>query len=148
MSKHITKLLCPTDGSHAAKKGVEFAVNFAENFSNIEVIFLHVSRETTDASIESRYSSSELKTAAEIQGNMECEAAADCAKNAKLKKYKCVKTSAGGNIAAAILAYAEKEKCDHIVMGSTGLTGVARILLGSVASEVVAKAHCPVTVIR
>ena len=57
-------------------------------------------------------------------------------------------TATGRNIAAAIIDYAEKEGYDHIVTGSTGRTGVSRLLLGSVASNVVAKAHSPVTVVR
>ncbi|WP_416840616.1 universal stress protein [Haloferax sp. DFSO52] len=37
---------------------------------------------------------------------------------------------------------------DHVVMGSHGRTGVSRILLGSVAEEVVRRAPIPVTIVR
>ncbi len=35
-----------------------------------------------------------------------------------------------------------------IVMGSHGRTGLARILIGSVAERVVRKAHCPVLIVK
>ncbi len=50
--------------------------------------------------------------------------------------------------AAAIVNYAEKEKVDLIIIGTRGRTGIARMLLGSVASAVVTHAHCPVMVVK
>jgi len=50
--------------------------------------------------------------------------------------------------ARAIVDYADEEGVDHIVLGSHGRTGVTRVLLGSVAENVVRRAPCPVTVVR
>lgn len=50
--------------------------------------------------------------------------------------------------AGAVVRYAEQEGFDHIVTGSTGRTGIPRFVLGSVSSEIIHKAHCPVTVVR
>lgn len=47
-----------------------------------------------------------------------------------------------------LVRFAEENGYDQIVIGSRGLSGITRILLGSVADEVVRKAHCPVTVFR
>ncbi len=47
-----------------------------------------------------------------------------------------------------ILQVAEKGKYDRIIMGSKGLAGIKRFLIGSTAAKVVAHAHCSVTVIR
>lgn len=43
---------------------------------------------------------------------------------------------------------AEREHADLIVMGSHGRTGIAHVLLGSVAERVVRHASCPVLVAR
>jgi nucleotide-binding universal stress UspA family protein len=43
-----------------------------------------------------------------------------------------------------ILSTAEKERASLIVMGTHGRTGVARVLLGSVAERVLRSAPCPV----
>ena len=150
MPNRITKVLCPTDGSHAAMKGVEFAVNLVNNFTNMELTFLLVTRigggeQDVD---DIRYRGATIIKAAEIQDHMELDAACSLAKKAGVDKLKCSKAHSRRNIAATIVDYAEKEGFAHIVIGSTGRTGVSRVLLGSVASEVVAKAHCPVTVVR
>jgi nucleotide-binding universal stress UspA family protein len=148
MAKSTMKVLCPTDGSIASEKGIEFAAHFAGNFTNVEVTFLLISRITEPDASDIRYRGSELIDAAAAQEERELDSAAKKAKEAGLTGFKLAKAYARRNIAAAILDYAEKGEFDHIIMGSTGRTGVERILLGSVASEVVAKAHCPVTIVR
>ncbi len=53
-----------------------------------------------------------------------------------------------GEPANEILAAAHEEACDLIVMGTHGRTGVGRLLLGSVAEQVMRKAHCPVLTMK
>jgi nucleotide-binding universal stress UspA family protein len=48
----------------------------------------------------------------------------------------------------AILEAAKSEKADLIVVGSHGRSGLAKLLLGSVASHVVTHAHCNVLVVK
>jgi nucleotide-binding universal stress UspA family protein len=50
--------------------------------------------------------------------------------------------------APAIIAYAEQNGYTHIVMGTGDKRGLKRLVLGSVAAEVVTHAHCTVTVAR
>lgn len=47
-----------------------------------------------------------------------------------------------------LLEYATEERIDHIVAGSRGRDGTARLLLGSVAETVVRRSPVPVTVVR
>jgi universal stress protein A len=49
-----------------------------------------------------------------------------------------------GNPASAILRAAKQTNCDLIVMGTTGRNGLNRLIMGSVAEEVVRHAPCPV----
>jgi nucleotide-binding universal stress UspA family protein len=53
-----------------------------------------------------------------------------------------------GDPATEILRLARDSKCDLIVMGTHGRTGLGRLLLGSVAEEVIRKATCPVLVVK
>ncbi len=53
-----------------------------------------------------------------------------------------------GDPAAEILRLAQETFCDLIVMGTHGRTGLARLLVGSVAEEVLRRASCPVLTLR
>jgi nucleotide-binding universal stress UspA family protein len=53
-----------------------------------------------------------------------------------------------GQVALEIVALAEELGADLIVMGSRGLGGLRRALMGSVSDSVVRHAHCPVLVVR
>jgi nucleotide-binding universal stress UspA family protein len=52
------------------------------------------------------------------------------------------------SVPAAIVKYAENENVDLIIMGSTGKTGFKKLLLGSVASEVVTHSPTAVMIIK
>jgi nucleotide-binding universal stress UspA family protein len=53
-----------------------------------------------------------------------------------------------GDPARAILRAAREAGCDLIVMGTHGRTGLDRLLMGSVAEEVVRNAPCPVLAVK
>ena len=53
-----------------------------------------------------------------------------------------------GEPASVILRTAENENVDLIVMGTHGRRGITRLLMGSVAEEVVRKASCPVVTVK
>ena len=52
------------------------------------------------------------------------------------------------SVAQGIIDYARESGVDVIVIGTKGLTGVGKFLMGSVASAVIDHAHCPVFAIR
>jgi nucleotide-binding universal stress UspA family protein len=53
-----------------------------------------------------------------------------------------------GDPASVILQVAQTTPCDLIVMGTHGRTGLARLLMGSVAEAVVRKAPCAVLTVK
>lgn len=53
-----------------------------------------------------------------------------------------------GHPADAVVKLAKAEGVEMIVMGTHGRSGVFRLLMGSVAEEIVRKAHCPVLTLR
>jgi nucleotide-binding universal stress UspA family protein len=53
-----------------------------------------------------------------------------------------------GNIPATILQTADAEACDLIILGSRGLTGWKRLMLGSISNVVAAKAPQPVLIVK
>ena len=53
-----------------------------------------------------------------------------------------------GTPVAEILTMARVKEVDLIAMGTHGRTGVARLVMGSVAEEVLRRAPCPVVTVR
>jgi nucleotide-binding universal stress UspA family protein len=53
-----------------------------------------------------------------------------------------------GNPSAELIRYAEEEKMDIVIMGTLGKTGLDRLLLGSVAGNVVRHSKVPVMVVK
>lgn len=53
-----------------------------------------------------------------------------------------------GDAAAQIIDLASQEKCDLIVMGTHGRSGLGHLILGSVAEQVVRKAPCAVLTVK
>ena len=66
-------------------------------------------------------------------------------KNVKVKTDVVIGIS---SVVKEIIEYAEKNRVDMIVIGSRGLSGIKKMLLGSVASGVLRYSHCPVLVIK
>jgi nucleotide-binding universal stress UspA family protein len=54
----------------------------------------------------------------------------------------------GPSVAAAIAAVARRVKADAVVMGTHGRTGLGRVVLGSVAEEVMKKKDVPVVLVH
>ncbi|MGQ9759943.1 MAG: universal stress protein [Candidatus Methanomethylicaceae archaeon] len=53
-----------------------------------------------------------------------------------------------GTVGEGLVSLADENKCFLIVVGSRGLTGLKRVLLGSVADYAIRNAHCNVLVVR
>ena len=136
------RIIVATDGSEEAMKAVKKALELAEQGEN-EVYILSVAyfaKEDLD------------EMPANIQDKLEGEARKALAKAKKIfdeKKIK-VETILETDVvpANAIIRKSKEMKCDHILMGSTGRTGIERTIIGSTAAKVVSQAPCSVTVIK
>lgn len=142
----MKKILCATDGSHSAQKAVDYAIELAK-LADAELTFIHVVMPTGDDVSHTYFWNSTMLKAAEEQIQMELHEAMERAHQRDLEPVFCT-TVPGHNIAKAIIDYAESNDHDHVVAGSVGRTGLAKVLLGSIAEQVIRKAHCPVTVVR
>jgi len=67
---------------------------------------------------------------------------------AKAAKIRVRSLLLDGTPAEQIVRAARKHRADLIVIGTHGRTGLARVLLGSVAARVVGTAPCPVLTVR
>jgi nucleotide-binding universal stress UspA family protein len=136
------KVLVATDGSESSMKAVKRALELAEK-EEAEITLMSVAYYSKDDFDDMPPG---------IQDKLE-DQAADALKKAKAlfdKKDVKVKTVLEAGVVPAnnIIHRAKEDKIDRIIMGSTGMTGLKRALMGSTAAKVVAYAPCSVTIIR
>jgi nucleotide-binding universal stress UspA family protein len=148
MSIFPTKILLATDGSEEAELALVTAVDLA-NRTDSELHVVHVSGEYFPGPeiVLERPSLLEERL-------REIEREAREVLDAQVKKIE----EAGGTVAEAhlrkgrpdkeIVNLAEEIGAGLIAMGSRGLGGISRALLGSVSDSVVRYASCPVLVVR
>jgi nucleotide-binding universal stress UspA family protein len=139
------KYICAVDGSKVADRAAACAVDLAKA-AGAKLTFLNINVAPTRAR-RTYFWDATLFEAADAQSHKQLNAAAKVAKAAKYANVECV-VATGSDVADAIVAYAKKHKADHLVMGTTTTSELARVFLGSVAMAVVSHAHCPVTVVK
>src|SRR5215216_3397638 len=147
MSTFPTRILLATDGSEEAELAALRAVELAEK-TDSELHVVHVGVVPTFLKSYPGTLGYERRLYEEIEE----------VSRVLLRKQTWRVKAAGGTVAGAhlrmgqvaleIVALAEELQADLIVMGSRGLGGVRRALMGSVSDSVVRHAHCPVLVVR
>ncbi len=140
-------MLVAVDGSENALRAVRIASEIAKN-NDAQLTILHVA--TVPASVYSGdlpVPIEKIEEEARQEGEKFVAAAASLAQQKGIN----VKTAITGRMDSpvkGITEYAEANKIDLIVVGTKGLGGFKRLVLGSVASGVVQYAHCSVMVVR
>lgn len=137
--------LCAVDGSKVADRAAACAVDLAKA-AGAKLRFLNINIVPT-RSRRTYFWDATLVEAAAIQSKRQLAAAAKIAKAARFGNYDCV-VATGSTVADAIVSYAQKNKADHVIVGTGTTNELARIFLGSVATAVVSHAACPVTVVK
>ena len=144
----ITKILAPIDGSENAKRALEAAIRLAKDYNALLVILTVipmptylVETPTPGPSIEYYYDYAR-KDAKRLSDD-----ALALAQKAGVKVRSEV-IEAATSVAGTIISNAVGEKADLIVMGTRGLGGFKKLLLGSVSNGVVTHSHCNVLIVR
>ena len=142
-------LLVSTDFSPASLLAVEAAATLARAF-RAKVTLAHVFDPTPLAPM----ASSQLNEAEQLEVEQGYErrlhTELELLRDQKLSGIDDVKVALilGKSPADSLCHYAEREDIDLIVIATHGRTGIARMLIGSVAERVVRHAHCPVLTLR
>lgn len=144
------KFLVPTDGSELSQVTIKAAVAFAREIG-AQLSFLYVKPDYA----ASLYGESALVEAAAPQllyDMTERRAQEILAKAAAVADAAGVPSACFSETAdktyVAIIATAEREACDLILMASNGRGGVSGVLLGSVTQKVLTHCKLPVLVYR
>lgn len=146
MLDEVKKVLAPIDFSDNSQKVMSAALNVAKKF-DAEIICLFVVQSFED------YSGFFVPHMPVLQFQEEMQASAE----KKMADFLADALPAGqrgrgkvllGDVGEEIVAFASQEKIDMIVMGTHGYKGLERVLFGSVATQVVKTAPCPVLTVN
>jgi nucleotide-binding universal stress UspA family protein len=144
----MKKILVAVDGSkpatHAAHKAIELAKSLRAGLTILYIV-------SPPTYIDLGYANVGRMNEIESKEKKHAQRLVDKAKNNAIQNDIPVETSVlirYTSVVKSIIEYAEKNKIDLIVVGSRGMSGFKKMLLGSVASGVVTYAHCPVLVVK
>ena len=151
MSIFPTKILLATDGSEEAELALLTAVDLAKR-TDSELHVLHVGEPGPEITLNPAFAINRQLWEETLR---EIEEEAQKVLDGQLKRIEEV----GGTVAEAhlkiggrpdrrIVELAEEIGTGLIAIGSRGLGGMRRVLVGSVSDSVVRHAHCPVLVMR
>ncbi len=139
------KVLVATDGSENAAKAASYGVNIAKS-TGAEVYAVYVV--STQHAVTTRSVKGWSDSFEEYLTNIGDSALEYVEKLGKESGVKVQPVILKGIPAERILDYAEEKGIDLIVMGTQGLTGVKKFLIGSVSENVLRHSKVPVMIIR
>lgn len=131
------RLLVPVDGSPTGLEAARVAARLSDSATDAELHLLNIQPilgvgYDNDTAIRLGQEQADAALAA-IDGN---------------QATPCVIRISAGAPAEAILAYAEAEHIDEIVLGSVGAGSMSSALLGSVAMDVLRESRRPITLVK
>lgn len=141
----LKTVLCPTDFSKAAHYAFEAATALAHDHA-ARLVILNVREPMLvygEMMIPPPPVSPEDTKAKIWQEFHKLESA-----NPKVRELRVETRVADGDPAFNIIEAAKEVEADIIVIGTHGRTGLGRLLMGSVAEEVLRKAPCPVMTVK
>lgn len=137
-------ILLATDGSENARRATEAAVDLIQELSHPTVIVVYVA---ASAPSQSRM----VKAGFDVHTILEDDARQ--AARETLERFEAagipytLKVALGDPV-AEILAVAQKESADLIVVGSRGLGAIRGVMMGSVSQKIAQTAKCPVMIVK
>lgn len=146
VSPAIRHILCPVDFSAHSDRAMEYAGDLARRFQ-ADLTVLHVVYDPLDITC-SHIPHPPLEQLRE-EMIREAERVLERRVRRRLRLLPRTKTAvAAGPPFRQIIRYARDHRVDLVVMGTQGLTGLDRLIMGSTAERVVRTAPCPVVSIR
>ncbi|HVY22359.1 MAG TPA: universal stress protein [Steroidobacteraceae bacterium] len=142
------RILVPVDGSDVSANGLREAMRLARD-QNARLRLIHVVNELMIvASYEGTIYSNELIQTLRDSGQKVLDRAAEKVKAAGLQVETALLEAHGGHAGDVIVKDAQEWPADVIVLGTHGRRGMARLVMGSDAEQVVRQATMPVLLVK
>jgi universal stress protein A len=144
----ITRILVPTDFSAASDAAFDYAVTLAGSFkASLVLLYVFEDPFATAAYTPAVHGSERLVPSPPMIDDDQTQLGSRVARARQLG-LSVTSHFVLGSPSKIIPEYAAAEGIDLIVMGTHGRTGVAHLILGSVAERVVRMAPCPVLAVK
>jgi nucleotide-binding universal stress UspA family protein len=134
--------LVPIDFGETSKAALKYGVALARAF-NARLYLLHVPEHPGEAA-RAEYPIGLFET----MKNAAHDQRGQLLNEAEMRDLQPERSMRIGTPSDEIVAYANEQKIDLIIMGTHGREGVARVFVGSVAEKVVRRAPCPVMTVH
>lgn len=141
----MLKVLVPVDGSAAALRAVEYAIKLHQACQAGRIVLINVQPPIDTVEVRRFMKPSEIEAMQESRGGDALAAARGLLDAAGVAHEPQVLL---GPVAETIVACAQNEGCDLIVMGNKGESFVEEVVVGSVAHAVLRLSPLPVTYVK
>ena len=142
------RILVPIDGSAAAQRAVQEAVKLASDGVKLRLVYVVEESHSLDIIGYGAIDYSALLEAVRQTGERVLATAAEEALKLGITVETGLLEAPGERISSVIGGEADNWKADLITIGTHGRSGLNRLLLGSVAEEVVRSASVPVLMVH
>lgn len=140
------KILVAADGSKCSLSAVKYAAKLSSNMrSNDSITLISVHDDAAFRHASQFVGKSEVEDYLRELSEKDLKAARKVLDTANVKHNQAIVI---GHISEEIVKFAAAGKYDLIVMGSKGRSGIADLLIGSVAQRVLATAKQPVLMVK
>ena len=143
MPREFHTVLCGTDFSEASYRAADYGLRFAKNALGTLILTHVVHVPAGDLLAEKAYTLNFQEAEARVMGFLQELQAG------RLGGYpKCELRVEVGDPAEQLLKIARERKVDLVITSTHGRSGLAHLVMGSVAEKIIRHAPCPVLVVR
>lgn len=151
---NFTNIVAAIDGSEPSFDAADYAISFAELYSSqltaLYVVSVRVPNDF-DSDMPDDKMPDQIKkimNEAKIESEPWFKRIKSAIGNESLINFRTKIILSSMKVSGVIVNFSEDTNVDLIVIGTRGRSGFKRLLLGSVASDTVMYAHCPVLVVK
>jgi nucleotide-binding universal stress UspA family protein len=151
---NFLKIVVAIDGSDPSFDAADYAISLAELYNSqltaIYVVSARVHNEFDSDMTEEKMPDQikKIMNEAKIESEPWFKRIRNAIDNESLINFQTKIILSSVKVSGIIVNFSEDAKADLIVIGTRGRSGFKRLLLGSVASDTVMYAHCPVLVVK
>ena len=151
---NFTNIVVAIDGSEPSFDAADYAISFAELY-NSQLTALYVASVRVPNDFDSDMPDDKMPdqikkimNEAKIESEPWFKRIKSIIGNESLINFRTKIILSSMKVSGVIVNFSEDTNVDLIVIGTRGRSGFKRLLLGSVASDTVMYAHCPVLVVK